>query len=70
MRLQPRGIRDQQFFEGSGKRQSHFCGIRDQKLSRFWNQGSEIWVQNDIPGTDEMLFLAWYTGELKRFFEG
>ena len=37
--------RDQQFFEGSGIRLYHFCGIRDQQWSRLWNQGSEIWIQ-------------------------
>ena len=34
--------RDQQFFERSGIRLYHFGGIRDQNLSRFWNQGSAI----------------------------
>ena len=33
---------DQQFLEGSGIRLYHFCGIRDQNLSYFWNQGSAI----------------------------
>ena len=37
--------RDQQYFSGSGIRLYHFCGTGDQNLSRFWNQGSEIWVQ-------------------------
>ena len=41
-------IRDQQFFEGSGIWLYHFCKIRDQTFSCFWNQGSEIWVQKWI----------------------
>ena len=46
------------FFEGSGIRLCHFCGIMDQHLSGLKNQGSEIWVQKwdqrwkNIPGND------------------
>ena len=29
-------------FEGSGIRLYHFCGIRDQILTRLWNQASKI----------------------------
>ena len=32
-----RGIGISNFFEGSGIRLKHFCGIKDQNLSRFWN---------------------------------
>ena len=31
--------------EESGMRLYHFCGISDQNLSRFWNQGSGIFAQ-------------------------
>ena len=34
--------RDQQFFEGTGISPYHFCKIRNQNFSRFWNQGSVI----------------------------
>ena len=39
--------RDQPFLrdQGSGIRLYHLCGILDQHMSRFWNQGSEVWVQ-------------------------
>ena len=38
--------RDQHFFKGSAIRLYHFFGISDQNLGwRFWNQGSEIWLQ-------------------------
>ena len=37
--------RDLQYFDGSGIRLYLFCGIRDQTLTRFWSQGSDIWVQ-------------------------
>ena len=30
--------------QGSGCT-TDFCGVTDQNLSHFWNQGSEIWVQ-------------------------
>ena len=48
--------RDQQFFQGAGIRLYHFCGIRYQNLSRFWNQGSEILVQKWI--SDEKPYLV------------
>ena len=38
---------DQQFLEGTGIRKTvpFLSGIKDQTLSWFWNQGSELWVQ-------------------------
>ena len=32
-------------FEDIGIRLFHFYGTRDHNVSRFWNQGSQIWVQ-------------------------
>ena len=34
--------RDQQFSAGSGFRLYHFCGIRDQNLTGFWNKGLDL----------------------------
>ena len=58
-------LRDQEFFEGSGIGLYHFCGIRDQNLSRFWNQGSaKKLVQNGI--SDEKKNLPRYDPAIRR----
>ena len=44
--------------QGNGIRQFHFCGIREQNVSCFWNQGSEDWLKKmgqpmeNLPGYD------------------
>ena len=59
------GSRDQQFFEGLIRDQvCHFCQIRNQNVSHFWNEGSEIWEENGINGektyliTTQHIFLS------------